>query len=162
MAALPTARILERAKGFKVRGSGLGRTIAPVSLTKENQRRFLNTFQARFVPTGVFVDLYFTGLSRTLHNFWFRAVEPLLVGMYRLCEASQRQSPQSRAYQSAIASLFHEEKARLCASNAPVRDLDRAALEFAHTAAGIAPPTVDLKLHLQHVWSVFAYSGSSC
>ncbi|GAA5879581.1 hypothetical protein JCM16303_003260 [Sporobolomyces ruberrimus] len=132
VAALPTARILERAKSFKVRANGLGRTIAPVSLTKHRQRHFLDTFQARFVPPEIYANPNFTGLSGVLHRFWSGAVHPLLVGLYRICEASRRRSPQSRAD--------------------PVRDLDRAALEFAHTAAGIAPPTVDLKLHLQHVW----------
>ncbi|GAA6005511.1 hypothetical protein JCM11491_003667 [Sporobolomyces phaffii] len=148
--SVPKTKILESARNFKV--TSFGKVLVPVNVAKENQRRFLKKCDYPLIPSGLYHDKNFTGLPSTLHNFWTSKTRQVISGLYRLGQAGSRQSPQSKAYQAAITQLYFEEKDRLLASNEPVRDLDRSALEYAHRSAGMAPPTVDIKLQVQHVW----------
>ncbi|GAA5831211.1 hypothetical protein JCM5353_007381 [Sporobolomyces roseus] len=148
--SLPKSPILHKAKTF-VRGS-LGKILTPAKEAKENQRRYLSLVRSPFVHPAILWNSQLTGLPSTLQNFYTKLVGPILQGLHRLFDASQRQSPQSKAYEAAITKLFNEEKQRLERSPPEVRDIDRASLQFAHSAAGMAPPTTDIKLQIQHIW----------
>jgi hypothetical protein len=148
--SLPNSQLLEQAKNFKL--SRMGVPGVPAKVAKANQRSFLQNHPSKIAHPLVFLDPAITGLPLTLHNFWVKITRPLIDGYCYLFEAAHRSSPQAKAYEAAVTHLFHEEKNRLQYSNERVRDLDRASLEYAHGASGIAPPITDIKLQVQHAW----------
>ncbi|GAA5934053.1 uncharacterized protein JCM15063_000542 [Sporobolomyces koalae] len=148
--SLPISQINDRVTKFRV--SCLGKASSSAREAKENQRRFLKSFAADFVLPDIFRDRRITGLSKPLSSFWTGATSPLLKALCKLDEVGSRKSPYSKAYDAAVSQLFYEEKERLSTTPNLIRDIDEGALEFALSAAGVARPTTDLKLLLQHVW----------
>ncbi|GAA5852901.1 hypothetical protein JCM8547_004726 [Rhodosporidiobolus lusitaniae] len=119
------------------------------------RRRWLQGPGALIV-TLAFIDKTVLGLPNKIREVYLDSTRQIIGLLREACDLALHRSPQTKIYDAAVSTLFHQEKQRIMDSNERVRNVDALAVQIARSRCGMTALSAASRVTFEAIQIIFA------